>query len=94
MENDSVLDLNHTPEGEYKLAGFWIRVGASVLDSLILIPIIALNMYVLYTLSVYITFFFVRSISMHISLLHVQMYIHTCTCTAGLLMQLIFDAPL
>lgn len=48
MEKDLVLDSNNVAEGEYKLAGFWIRVGASILDSLCMIPIIALNMYVLY----------------------------------------------
>jgi len=63
MENDSVLDLNHTPEGEYKLAGFWIRVGASVLDSLILIPIIALNMYVLYFVKDFYIYAFVALLS-------------------------------
>lgn len=55
MEN-TVLDSNvnfgaELPDAKY--AGFWVRVGASILDSLILIPVIGLNLYNFYILKNY-----------------------------------------
>lgn len=48
MSND-ILDnnLENTPNdlGEIRFAGFWIRVGASIIDSLVMIPIIMLHYY-------------------------------------------------
>lgn len=48
MENDSILDGIDLTQDQHELAGFWVRVGASLLDSLFLSPIIGLNLYVLY----------------------------------------------
>jgi len=51
MENqvldDEVL-INENKEVEAKWAGFWIRVGASLIDFAVLLPFVALNLYNLY----------------------------------------------
>ena len=43
MQNDSILDENNYSNQTPELAGFWIRLGASVLDSLFLIPLTAIG---------------------------------------------------
>lgn len=47
--NDSILDNEYTREEvsleNARFAGFWVRLGASLIDSLILLPFILLNFY-------------------------------------------------
>jgi len=45
MEKDSILDTVNSSENNPELAGFWIRIGASILDSLFLIPLTALGFF-------------------------------------------------
>lgn len=45
MKNDSVLGIENSSEENKVLAGFWIRFGASFLDSLFLIPLSALGFF-------------------------------------------------
>jgi len=45
VENDSVLGSENSSEEDKELAGFWIRFGASFLDSLFLIPLSALGFF-------------------------------------------------
>jgi uncharacterized RDD family membrane protein YckC len=54
MENN-ILDNNlvsptDTTTDETKWAGFWIRVGASLIDFLVYLPLVGLNLYNLYSL--------------------------------------------
>ncbi len=52
--SDHILDENYDDlDGEqrhYRFAGFWIRVGASIVDMLVLIPFIGLSFYILLVL--------------------------------------------
>lgn len=52
--SDHILDENYDNlDGErrdYRFAGFWIRVGASLVDMLVLIPFIGLSFYILLVL--------------------------------------------
>lgn len=50
METQILDDLQDSKNQEAKWAGFWIRVGASLLDVLVLIPLIVLNFYNLISL--------------------------------------------
>ncbi len=43
MQNDSILDEDNYSKQTPELAGFWIRFGASFLDSLFLIPLTAVG---------------------------------------------------
>jgi uncharacterized RDD family membrane protein YckC len=47
LDNDLQM---HSDEINHKWAGFWIRVGASLIDVLVFLPFIGLNMHNLYTL--------------------------------------------
>lgn len=52
--SDQILDENYDDlDGEprlYRFAGFWIRVGASIVDILVMIPLIGLSFYILLVL--------------------------------------------
>lgn len=45
MQNDSILDDDNDAKQDPELAGFWIRFGASILDSLFLIPLTVLGFF-------------------------------------------------
>lgn len=44
MENN-ILDQEQTSQPRMEFAGFWLRVGASIIDFLIMLPVIGLNFY-------------------------------------------------
>ena len=49
--SDHILDENVEQfNEEYRYAGFWTRVGASIVDMLVFIPLIGLSMYILLVL--------------------------------------------
>jgi len=50
MENQEVKEPAYQMKRQVRYAGFWIRVGASLVDFLAFIPLIALNMYNMYVL--------------------------------------------
>ncbi|MBL7932364.1 MAG: RDD family protein [Bacteroidia bacterium] len=50
MEHEILDDAQSTDQQDAKWAGFWIRVGASLIDVLVYLPFIGLNFYNLYSL--------------------------------------------
>lgn len=50
MEQQILDDAQATQQSEVKWAGFWVRVGASLVDVLVYLPFIGLNFYNLYSL--------------------------------------------
>jgi len=47
MDQDTILDDDYegSPKGNIEYAGFWIRVGATIIDTLIFLPLLVLEFY-------------------------------------------------
>ena len=60
---DEEIDNTHGFKEEIEYAGFWIRVGAAIIDSFVMIPIIAISFYNLLSLKSVILLYILTLIS-------------------------------